>query len=115
MKNTTVLKCLGCGTNFVRKKSAQKYCSAKCRKKQYTKPHVIEKYKQPKMFECAWCGIFFETDHKEDYCSEECRIKAGNRKNRRRKSQKTIKLEQVAKLAREAGLSYGQYVAKMGL
>ena len=34
---------------------------------------------------------------------------------RKRKTKKNLALEQVTRLAREAGLSYGQYVAKMGL
>lgn len=104
--------CPVCGKKFERQYNAQKHCSAKCRRKYYSQKSVKAKY-NIKKYECNWCGISFEAEQKRKYCTEECRKYANGRG--RRKSKNTASLEQIIKLANEAGLTYGQYVAKMGL
>ena len=64
-------------------------------------------------YECNWCGMSFETDHKRKYCSDDCRLKANGKRYRKKKLAK--ELSSVENLAREAGMTYGQYVAKYGL
>lgn len=78
---------------------------------------------------CPICGKEF-TNGRRKYCSEEC-TKESNRRNTRKKDRerdeklkkrpKTMKkkkgkklnaLELTAKAAREAGMTYGQYVAQ---
>lgn len=103
-------KCACCGIEFETERNAKKYCSVKCRAKFNKKQARIKM----KTCTCNWCGIVFETEKKRKYCSEDCRMIANRRKkNKALKHNKSI--EQIAKLAREAGLSYGQYVQKMGL
>ena len=107
------MECLCCGKEFIRKKNAQKHCSAECRRKWNSGKEAKAKY-YPKTYTCGWCGIIFESEHKRKYCSDECRILslAGRRKSRKRPA---LSLEEVAVLSRKEGLSYGQYVAKYGL
>ena len=112
-----IIKCPWCGKEFERKQSAQKYCCAECRKKagkHVMRQNQMRQYKSSKLFECGWCGLMFESKTKEEYCCEECRKKAENRKKKRAKK-KTLSLEEVAVLSREAGLSYGEYVMKYRL
>lgn len=109
--------CKQCGKEFDRGKgignNARKYCSDKCRRKYWRDSDNREKYHIPKTCTCAWCGIIFETNAKRKYCTEDCRLAAYGR--RKKKESNTLALANINQLAREAGLSYGQYVAKMGL
>ena len=107
-----ILKCPTCGKEFERQQNAQKHCSAKCRIAWNSKKEVKAKY-NIKSYICAWCGISFEADRKRKYCTDECRFITNGHK--KRKSKKNVNLSEINKLAREAGLSYGQHVAKMGL
>lgn len=68
---------------------------------------------------CAVCGKSFETDcGARKYCSHECRKEAECRQYEERYARKIAKKESMTRLAengraaREAGLSYGQYMAK---
>jgi len=79
---------------------------------------------------CSICGREFEgRASNAKYCSHECmkegaRISNRNRKRYRSQARKDLKVERVryttssiaeiAKMAAEAGMSYGQFVAKEG-
>lgn len=113
-KKNRLATCEHCGKEFVTTNHNQKYCSVECRQKAYKeKPY---KPLGTRVFECEFCGELFEADIKRKFCTPECRLKyeRGKRKTRKPKKPK-LTLEQVAKLSREEGLSYGQYCAKYGL
>lgn len=73
---------------------------------------------------CGICGKKFEGYLSSKYCSDECRRTARRQNDResdaRRKYRKkekkvknqTVSISDIAKLARQAGMSYGQYVAE---
>ena len=79
---------------------------------------------------CIMCGKELPLK-KRKYCSNACALKLNSKKqmeeNREQYKKpkaeekpkvikkKVLSLDEVAKLAREAGLTYGQYVAKHGL
>lgn len=82
-------------------------------------------YRDYKDEPCVICGKIFPSRCGAKYCSTECK-KEGDRRNakvsaQRRKEEKNrpkIKsqtLAEIAKKAREAGMQYGDYVAKFGL
>ena len=115
-------KCLYCGKEFkIQLRSNEKYCSADCRK-------LYHRYKDKPPKYCAVCGKEFK-GRSYYYCSDECRQKVieQRQKNRNRNEHKKVEvkpkkrkklkytIEQVQKLARAEGLSYGQFVAKYGL
>ena len=106
------LICPRCGKEFETESNAQKYCSAKCRRaaNRKPKPKKVEKYK------CNWCGKEFLSARRKKYCRKECMLYANSRlKVRETKPKKVMSIEEVAKLSREAGLTYGQYVQKYSL
>ena len=100
--------CKMCGKEFERTHNAQTHCSVECRKK-YTRKNCVPL----KPFTCSWCGVVFEAKARRTYCTHECRKRASG--IGKRETKYNFALGNIAKLAREAGLSYGQYVAKMGL
>lgn len=107
-----MLICPQCGKEFERQYNAQRYCSAKCRRKANGKSKVkkVQKYK------CSWCGKEFLSARRKKYCCKECMLFANSRlKVRETKPKKVLSIEEVAKLSREAGLSYGQYVQKYNI
>lgn len=57
--NNEERQCPVCGKVFIRTQNAQKHCSAECRRKYYARKEVKYKYKEPHVYECAWCGKFF--------------------------------------------------------
>ena len=78
---------------------------------------------------CAYCGNKF-TGRRTKYCSEFCRKKAKIAKMTesrkadfeaikpkavKSKTKPKLSIEEVAKLAKDAGLTYGKYVAQHGL
>ena len=107
---TKICKC--CGKEFITEKNAQQHCSVKCRRKYNSKKKAFKK-----VLTCSWCGVSFEADRKRKYCSDKCRAIVNNRTKPKiiPKTTPKLSLEQIAKASREAGLSYGQYVMKMGL
>lgn len=106
--------CITCGKEYIPNNSCQKHCSEACRRKAYADYNKMRN--KNREFKCAWCGKTFISDYRREYCTSECRKAANNRdKKKRRSNKKNNSLMQVVKLAREAGLTYGQYVAKMGL
>lgn len=71
---------------------------------------------------CYFCGKFFtyEPRGRKTYCSEECYKKAVAARNSQHKKKKTkpetttgSSITEIARAARAAGLSYGQYVDRM--
>ena len=106
-----IVKCKACGNEFITKYNAKKYCNEKCRAKNIVRLKSNSKYK------CEFCGEIFTSGRKRKYCNDNCRLKAnGQRKELSIVSQKIEKpkysLAEVSKMALEAGLTYGQYVAK---
>lgn len=76
--------------------------------------------------QCTICGASYETTNiHAKYCSDVCRKKASKEMHRRSRAKQKEELERkknmqqniidIAVLARQAGMTYGQYVAKMGL
>lgn len=72
--------CAYCGEPFVAKTSRNIYCSKYCANRGLLERKRAE---EPKS-KCAWCGKAFKKVHKKRYCSEKCRITAGNRNYRER-------------------------------
>lgn len=106
------LICPICGQKFKTTNNAQKYCSAKCRRKAN---YEAVRQKQ-NIFKCAWCGKEFESDRSRKYCCSECRITANKPSAKRRTGHEPqYKLSRVVFLSRSMGMSYGQYVSKYQL
>ena len=105
-----IMKCKCCGKEFIRQTNAQKHCSEKCRRKANLPKKILEEQT------CQWCGKKFFYVRKKKFCSVECREKSQGKRSRKIETViPSMTLQQVAKASREAGLSYGQYVMKMGL
>jgi hypothetical protein len=75
---------------------------------------------------CAVCGnIFIPKKANSKYCGEKCAGKAYSEKYKRCKKKRKAEQEKrmeaqrsitdIAVAARQAGMTYGQYVVKMGL
>lgn len=113
-KKFQVKVCITCGKEFVPSANCQKHCCEACRRKAYA---ATIKANRTQKFVCSWCGTTFEAEQKRKYCTADCRLKANARKRRvpKKKPKPTYTLSKVALLAREAGMTYGEYVAKMGL
>lgn len=116
----TTKVCPECGKEFTAKSNRQIYCSAKCCNKFNHKLNQIH----VTSYTCAHCGKAFKSNQRKKYCSYECCVKANTKTKKRRtiysnkaqKSRKTfmpLSLPQINKLAREQGLTYGQYMAKI--
>lgn len=99
----------GCNKKFVGKNKKHMYCSERCAYLALREKHAL----RPK--ECKWCNT--PTYNKNRLCSEECEQAYAHSKETNKKKSKADypSLEEVAKLSREAGLSYGYYVGKMYL
>lgn len=89
--------CKVCGKEFVKNKKSWVYCSDECRQRD-KKSHTFE-------LECQCCHRIFKSsiDIKK-FCTAKCR-RTGVKK-------KVMSMEEVAKRAREEGITYGEYVAK---
>lgn len=75
---------------------------------------------------CAYCGKEFTGLHSRRYCSEECKKlgyterlrkeaekkKQNRKKPARKKGKPNQEIIDIAVLARQAGMTYGQYVAQ---
>lgn len=74
---------------------------------------------------CEICKEPFATNHgSQIYCSPQCRNRAAYIRNRnvypvhteqKKKDKKKSQVAEINRLAREAGMSYGQYVSKIFL
>lgn len=113
--------CKVCGKLFVPKAFNGLFCSEECKKenkRQYKKTYI----RTQKIEKCAICGKeFIGISPTQITCSAECsRIRSRDLyKNFREKPKKEVKkdnsIASIQKKARESGLTYGQYVLKMGL
>lgn len=102
------LTCPACNKQFATENNASKYCSPRCRRKM-ARRHAIK----TKKYTCAWCGNDFLSERRKKYCSKECRQYANGRAKKsaaQRRCSPILSLSQVARLSREAGMSYGKYV-----
>lgn len=69
---------------------------------------------------CKYCGKEFYGKIRAEYCSDECRHqvqleqKRRYREKKNRNHKRDLSLTNLAALARNEGLTYGQYVAKYG-
>lgn len=81
---------------------------------------------RPKLVQCAFCGVeFVRMCSSSKYCSQECREEADKasrwvweeikdmRSRYKPRSQPKVPLEDAVRMAKELGLSYGQFVARM--
>lgn len=71
---------------------------------------------------CAVCGkMYVAIRANQRYCGSECRyiglqrLEAEKRASKRKKKKKKASIVDVAVDAKKAGMSYGEYVAKMGV
>ena len=110
------VSCALCGVEFETEENAKHYCSVKCRRRANAK-RAREQRGLLRRFTCAWCGNEFLSTRKRKYCKADCRLMAnGKILPRTKKTEKPkMTLEQIAKAAREEGLSYGEYVKKYNL
>ena len=68
--------CSYCGAEFAQKTYHQKFCSKKCRDRDYAARH-----RKTYVKECRHCGKRFATDNsKAVYCSNECKFAASTDK-----------------------------------
>ena len=132
--------CDVCGKQFKvelsdRNRDRRRYCGIECAEKAaYERKKAYAKYGRKPMFnvECQYCGKIFLTNmERKTTCSEECNyersllrqrengrkrreaIRQGWLPNPKPKQKKVATVEEVQKKAREAGLSYGQYMAQL--
>lgn len=110
-----VKKCLHCGKEFTTKGNRGMYCCEKCKKDHYSEQKRWSRWKR--ILVCEECGRMFNSKGAKKYCCAECRVLATNTKTRKNVFTKepSVNIETVTRLAREEGLSYGQYVAKHNL
>ncbi len=102
--------CKSCGKSFTTNANARMYCNSQCAK--------AEKKKQPILwtYTCCWCGQKFKAERKRKYCTEDCRLTANGRKKTGLMLERPdLSLTDVARLAKEEGLSYGKYCLKHDL
>lgn len=88
-------------------RGTKKYCSERCAYLAFRARHA----EKPKP--CKWCGSL--TSNKNKLCSETCEQTYTRSKEVHPKKPKTSfqSINEIAKLARKAGLSYGQYVGRL--
>ena len=130
--------CAMCGKEFIQKTSRHKYCSPDCsakadkiREEAYRKEHKAQE-RSFSIRNCLVCGKEFKTyHHNVKCCSEECKAirrkeqdLESKRHNREKKNaKKSIKkygfkpsvdtFSIKTAMAKERGISYGSFVAKM--
>ena len=83
--------------------ASKRYCCKQCAYKAYNAVRAI------KSKACKWCGTLTPNENK--FCCEDCeqfyiRAKTANQPKPKKDF---LSIEEMVKLAREAGLSYGQY------
>ena len=74
---------------------------------------------------CPMCGKTFIGKHNQKYCGKECSATATRERHKKQKrvddykqklegyqQESKVSLEEAARKAREAGLTYGQYMAR---
>ena len=106
----TVKKCSECGKEFILKRGNQQYCCPKCKRRHGSKYVPLG----VRTFVCTFCGTKFESPHRKKFCCEKCRTNHyRNGKGHKTSLPKgTLSLDEVAKIAKEQGLTYGQYMQR---
>ena len=110
-------QCPCCGNKFTTAYGMKIYCSPSCSVEgQKIKAAGRKKGMQPKALPkeitkvCINCGNEFKTSaHKQKYCSPACMQEM---RKKSKKQKKILSISEIAVLARESGMSYGQYVQK---
>lgn len=114
--------CKVCGKEFETENSKKCYCTFACRQEGMRR--YAREYAKSYQNICKNCGKYFRAGRGTSYCSPECKEAALGRsvdvkpaasapkKKSHAKSAKPQTLSQVAKLARDAGMTYGEYVQK---
>ena len=72
---------------------------------------------------CEYCGKpFYSYSKRAKYCSAVCArhvynetMKKPKEETKRRKTKKILTIQEVVRRAEEVGMSYGEYVAKVGI
>lgn len=110
--------CEYCGQPFETDKNAQRFCSRECSsdsRRTRDEEYYIRRRMNRKLI-CGYCGKEFHNGRRRQYCSNECRLAANGRGDIKQYELKKIKPKlsicEVIKLAREEGLTYGEYCAK---
>lgn len=105
-------KCKHCGKEFTTDCNSKVYCSPACQKKSQQKKKNNLRFAET--YYCAWCGVEFKAERKRRYCCDECRLKANGRllSVPKKKAKNFMSIEEVARSAKEANLTAGQYMAK---
>ena len=102
-------KCEVCGKEFETEYKHQKYCCEICKRKRDYQRHLVGE----RIFVCRFCGKEFKSKKKCAYCSTQCRGRyRRNSKRPSRAPKGALSLSEVARLAREQGLTYGQYMQR---
>ena len=101
------VKCPECGKMFVRRNGRHEYCSIECRRKSYVKPTRL-------YYHCEQCGVTFEEGRLTPYCSDKCKREAEGKPVKKATRKKVLSLDEVVRLAKAEGLTYGQYIVKYG-
>lgn len=120
----TELRCQICGKPFFGNTRSCKYCSEACRQeadRRHGREYYAKNRQKPlPMIICLECNKPFPAERHAKYCPECKRAKAKAEYNelmkympKRARPQPKPKLSvsQIDKLAREAGMSYGHYIA----
>lgn len=102
------VKCPECGKIFERRGSSHRFCCIECRKKATARELTKHLY-----YQCVYCGIGFEKGRETPYCSDECKRKAEGKPPKARRK-KVLSIDEVVRLAKAEGLTYGQYIVKYG-
>ena len=117
----TIGTCKHCGKRFVQDRADQKYCNNECRAEYY---RAIKK--KPKAIGiCQQCGKEFEKSRVDQkYCCYECGKTAHNRRQAqqmreytqkpkpKKQEKKKTNWDEIARICRENGCTYGQAVAR---
>lgn len=120
------MQCPICGKDFKAYSGLHRYCSDQCRlqgaKEHTTVFNPLER--ELITIDCAICGKpFLAPTHKYKYCSYDCAKTAEAEQRRQAKENarrraalaargKSKSINEIVKLAKEAGLSYGYYVSE---
>jgi hypothetical protein len=110
--------CKYCGTEF-ESKNRSLYCSDACRLTGKDVRPIKQKKEKPKVtHKCLYCGKDFEAKRSnQNYCSKLCYNKEMQKTYVIEKPLKKPKytIEEIQRLARAEGLTYGQYIARHGI
>ena len=109
--------CKYCGAEF-ETKTVSKWCSDACRLTDSKVKELKKKAAKPKIIKtCEYCGIKFEASRQDRlYCSKTCCSKANhniaNGKPKTPPKKPKYSIEDIQRLARAEGLTYGQYMTR---